>query len=471
MIHTSSSRIVRLRSQCLGEAAASTISAGDTAWVLTSTALVLLMNIPGLSLFYGGLTRQKNVLSMLAQCFACTAVVTVLWTAVGYSMAFSTVGMEAGVVNPSSFVGGLDKCFLAGVSASSVWGTIPEILFFAFQCTFAIITPALMVGAFAERMKFSAVMLFVALWSLAVYSPVAHAVWGGAGSFFGDMGVLDFAGGIVVHVTAGIGALLACIMVGPRKDAITRPHSLVLTMIGAGMLWVGWFGFNGGSALSASGAAAMALVATQISAATAALVWMALDLMDPAVAKPSALGIATGSIAGLAAITPAAGFVGPLGACVIGAVSAVLCRIFTMELKFKWNYDDALDVFNVHGVGGIVGTLLVSVFAHPMFGGNQVGIDIWAQLLVQSGATVGVGLYTLVVSWVLLKAVSAMTGGLRDDAVEALGMDSEHGEEGYHLVPQEPAPRSLTTLPVPQLLVPAPQVVHHTPHALTPSPA
>lgn len=418
-------------------AEAAAIVSGDTAWVLTSTALVLFMTIPGLSLFYGGLVRQKNVVSVLTQCFATTALVTVLWTVVGYSLAFSSTGMQAGLVGVNAFIGGLDKAFLSGVTVDSIFSTIPEPLWFMFQMTFAIITPALMVGAFAERMKFNAMMMFVALWLLAVYCPAAHMVWGGAGSYFGDRGVMDFAGGIVVHITAGIAALVACIMVGPRKENVMRPHNLAMTIMGTGMLWVGWYGFNAGSALSAGAGAAMAMAVTQVSAATAALVWLLLDLQDPAVGKPSSLGICTGAVAGLAAITPAAGWVGIPGALAIGAVSAGVCRLFATRVKTSLRYDDSLDVFGVHGVGGFVGSMLVSVFASPEFGGRQLGHNIAAQLAIQGEACALVALYTLVASWAILKVTEAVCGGLRvEDKAEVLGLDStSHGEQGYELAP------------------------------------
>eukprot|EP01025_Chloroclados_australasicus_P036824 TRINITY_DN3749_c0_g1_i1.p1 TRINITY_DN3749_c0_g1~~TRINITY_DN3749_c0_g1_i1.p1 ORF type:complete len:398 (-),score=61.61 TRINITY_DN3749_c0_g1_i1:360-1553(-) len=392
------------------------------------------MTIPGLSLFYAGLVRQRNVLSVLMHCFAITALITVLWTVAGYSLSFSTVGMQEGVVNANSFLGSLDKSFLMGVTEANAVGTIPEFLWFTFQMTFAIITPALMVGAFAERMKFSAMMLFVALWSFVVYFPVCHMVWSGPGSFFGDMGVLDFAGGIVVHITAGIAALLACIMVGPRKENKMVPHNLPMTVAGTGMLWVGWYGFNAGSAAAASAAAAQAMVVTQISAATAALFWMMLDWFE--LKKPSMLGMVTGSIAGLAAITPASGFVGVPGAFAIGLASGFICRYFALVLKDKLGYDDSLDVFGVHGVGGFIGTILVGIFASDKLGGNQVGMSIANQLGVQTFAALSTIVYTLITSYVLIKIVSSVCNGLRvseaDETNPTVGVDGgDFGEAGY----------------------------------------
>mmetsp|Transcript_72142 Transcript_72142/g.227645 ORF Transcript_72142/g.227645 Transcript_72142/m.227645 type:complete len:576 (-) Transcript_72142:33-1760(-) len=406
------------------------IDSGDTAWILTSTALVLFMTIPGLSLFYAGLVKKKNVLSVLMHCFAITCLMTIMWTVFGYSMAFSTVGMVEGTTNLASFVGGFDKIFLNGVTVNSVTGTIPELLWFVFQMTFAIITPGLMVGAFVERFKFSAMLAFVALWSTVVYFPVCHAVWAGAGSYFGDMGVLDFAGGIVVHITAGVAALLACIMVGPRKENEMTPHNLPMTVTGTGMLWVGWYGFNAGSAAAAGGAAAMAAVVTQISAATAAFLWMIQDWVETG--KPSMLGIATGSIAGLAAITPASGFVGPIGALAIGTVSSFVCRYFSIVLKEKFGYDDSLDVFGVHGVGGFVGTLLVGVFCSEVFGGNMGAVSIAKQFGIQTYAAAATTVYTLVTTYIILKFVDATIGIRIDDKGEEEGLDkADHGEEGY----------------------------------------
>ncbi|MDE0159501.1 MAG: ammonium transporter [Candidatus Dadabacteria bacterium] len=415
-------------------ASASELDTGDTAWILTSTALVLFMTIPGLALFYGGLVGKKNVLSLLMQCFSITAVVTVIWTFFGYSMAFDTTGMVAGEVGMNAFVGGFSKAFLNGVGIDTLSGTIPEVLFFAFQLTFAIITPALIIGAFAERMKFSAMLLFTALWVIFCYFPIAHMVWGGEGSYFGDKGVIDFAGGIVVHITAGTAALVAAILVGPRRGyprQLALPHNLTLTMIGTAMLWVGWFGFNGGSALAAGGQAAMAVVVTQISPCVAALTWIFLESVRSG--KPSALGFATGAIAGLAAITPASGTVGPLGAIVIGCASSVLAYIAATYVKFRFNYDDALDVVGVHGVGGLVGIILVGVFASTSFGGSIADLDIGAQLGIQIYGGIFAIVYTAIVSYIVLKVVDMLVGLRVTEDEETEGLDiTDHGESGYY---------------------------------------
>ena len=415
-------------------ASASELDTGDTAWILISTGLVLFMMIPGLALFYGGLVGKKNVLSVLMQCFSITAVVTVIWTFFGYSMAFDTTGMVAGELGVNAFVGGFSKAFLAGVGIDTLSGTIPEVLFFAFQLTFAIITPGLIIGAFAERMKFSAMLLFSALWVIFCYFPIAHMVWGGEGSYLGDMGVIDFAGGIVVHITAGTAALVAAILVGARKGyprQLPLPHNLTLTMIGTAMLWVGWFGFNGGSALAAGGQAAMAVVVTQISPCVAALTWIFLESVRSG--KPSALGFATGAIAGLAAITPASGTVGPMGAIVIGCASSVLAYIAATYIKFRFKYDDALDVVGVHGVGGLVGIILVAIFASTSYGGSIADLDIGAQLGIQVYGGIFAVVYTAVVSYIVLKIVDMLVGLRVDEDGERQGLDiTDHGEEGYH---------------------------------------
>jgi Amt family ammonium transporter len=410
------------------------LDSGDTAWILTSTALVLFMTIPGLALFYGGLVRTKNVLSVLMQCFALTAMVTLIWLVAGYSLAFDTSGMVAGTINANSFIGTLNKAFLHGVAPDALWGSIPETLFFMFQLTFAIITPALIVGAFAERMKFSAMLLFSASWLLLVYLPICHMTWGGEGGFFADMGVFDFAGGIVVHLTAGTAALVAAVMVGARQgypQTPMTPHNMTMCLTGTGMLWVGWFGFNGGSALAANGDAAMAIVVTQTSASVAALTWIAIEWVK--LGKPSALGFATGAIAGLAAVTPASGFIGPEGAVVIGFTSGVVCWWAATQLKIRLGYDDALDVLGVHGVGGLIGVLLVSVFASTTFGGNQEGLDIGAQLKTQSIAAVVTVAWTLAGTYLSLKVASLV--GLRVQADdEETGLDlTQHTERGYDL--------------------------------------
>ncbi|MBM4335386.1 MAG: ammonium transporter [Deltaproteobacteria bacterium] len=413
----------------------STLDSGSTAWILTSTALVLFMTLPGLALFYGGLVRTQNVLSVLMQCFAITALVTLIWLAFGYSVALGPPGYEAGAIGLRSFVGGLSKAFLSGIGAGTLWGAIPEPLFFAYQLNFAIITPALIVGAFAERMSFSALLLFSGLWLVLVYLPICHMVWGGQGAFFADLGVFDFAGGIVVHITAGIAALVACLVIGPRHGfprTAMPPHNLTMTVTGTGMLWVGWFGFNAGSALAANGTAATALVATHVSASAAALTWMAIEWVR--FGRPSVLGLATGAVAGLAAVTPASGFVGPAGALVIGTVAAAICWYASTAVKRRFGYDDSLDVFGVHGVGGFLGTVLVAVFASDVFGGNQAGLAIGRQLAVQLGAAVFTVVYSAGVTWGILRAVAALTELRVDDAQERRGLDiSIHGEEGYHL--------------------------------------
>ena len=418
-----------------GQEAAPALDKGDTAWVIVASALVLFMMIPALAMFYGGLVRTKNVLSLFMQCFMITAVVSVLWLAFGYSIAFSPTGMEPGSVGLRAFLGGLDRAFLIGVTPDTLRGSIPEALFFVFQATFAIITPGLFIGAFAERIKFSAVLWFTVLWVTFCYLPVCHMVWGGPGSFFGDRGVMDFAGGIVVHLTAGITALVAAIMVGPRKGYGTTampPHNMTMCLTGTAMLWVGWFGFNGGSALAANGQAAMAIVVTHLSPCVAAITWMVIEWVK--IGKPSALGFATGAIAGLAAITPASGYVGPLGAVVIGLVSGVFCYLAATTLKKKFGYDDSLDVVGVHGGGGLVGSLLVAVFAAPSFGGFVASVNIPGQLVQQLIAIIFTLVYCGVVSAIILKALD-VTLGLRINAEqEEEGLDiASHGEVGYDI--------------------------------------
>ncbi len=410
------------------------LDTGDTTWIMVSSALVLFMMIPGLALFYGGLVGRKNVLSVLMQCFMITAVVTVIWTIVGYSLAFDTTGMVAGEWNIHAFVGGLNKSFLSGITPDTLSGTIPELVFFVFQLTFAVITPGLFIGAFAERMKFSAVVWFVILWVILVYFPIAHMVWGGEGSFLGDMGVFDFAGGIVVHITAGMAALVAAFLVGVRRGypLPTPPHNMTMTLTGTAMLWVGWFGFNGGSALAADGTAAMAIVVTQISPSVAALTWIAIEWIKNG--KPSALGFATGAIAGLAAITPASGTVGPMGAIAIGFTSAVLAYVAATWLKYQFKYDDALDVVGVHGVGGLVGIIMLSFFASTALGGTVVDLDIPNQLKVQAFAALFAIVYTGIISFVILKFLDVFIGLRVTEEDEVQGLDySDHGESGYDL--------------------------------------
>ena len=414
---------------------ATTPDSGDTAWMLTSTALVLFMTIPGLALFYGGLVRTKNVLSVLMQCFTLTGLITIIWVVVGYSLAFDTTGMVSGKLNLGSFVGGLGKVFLRGVDKDSVSGTIPETVFITFQLTFAIITPALIAGAFAERMKFSAMLWFMGIWSIIVYMPLCHMAWSGEGSFFNDiLGAFDFAGGTVVHINAGIAALVAALLVGKRAgypDTQMPPHNLTLTVVGASMLWVGWFGFNAGSALAADGSAGMAMLVTHISTATAALAWMLVEWSKHG--KPSVLGIVTGAVAGLVAITPASGHVGPMGALAIGFASGIVCFWGATSLKQSLGYDDSLDAFGVHGIGGIVGCVLTGIFAAKGLGGLE-DINIGEQLLAQLLSIIVTVVYCGVLSWVILKIVDATVGLRVDETHELEGLDlSLHDERGYDL--------------------------------------
>ena len=412
-----------------------TLNSGDTAWMLTATVLVLLMTIPGLALFYGGMVRAKNLLSVMMQCFAITGLISVLWVVYGYSLAFDTTGMEQGVVNFNSFVGGLSKAFLSGLTPSSLIGAFPESVFITFQMTFAIITPALIVGAIAERMKFSAMLIFMAVWFTLVYAPIAHMVWAGNGGLMWDWGVLDFAGGTVVHINAGIAGLVACIVLGKRKGYPTThmaPHNLGYTLIGAAMLWVGWFGFNAGSAIAANGTAGMAMLVTQIATAAAALAWMFAEWVTHG--KPSALGIASGVVAGLVAITPAAGTAGPMGALVIGLASGLICFFCATSLKRKLGYDDSLDAFGVHGVGGIVGALLTGVFAAPALGGFGTVEDIGAQLFTQFKGVAFTVVYTAIVTFVILKVLDLVMGLRVSEETESVGLDlAEHNERGYNL--------------------------------------
>jgi Amt family ammonium transporter len=423
--------------EAAAEAAAPTLNSGDTAWMLTATALVLFMTIPGLSLFYAGMVRSKNVLSIMMQCFAITSLITVIWAVVGYSLAFDTTGMEKGVTNLNSFVGTLEKAFLAGVSRDSLVLGIPESVFLTFQLTFAIITPALIVGAFAERMKFSAMLWFMGLWSILVYAPIAHMVWSGDGALMWDMGVLDFAGGTVVHINAGIAALVAVLVLGKRKGYPTTampPHNLTLTVVGAGMLWVGWFGFNAGSAVAADGNAGMAMAVTQIATATAALAWMLSEWVSHG--KPSVLGIASGAVAGLVAITPASGTAGPMGAIAIGAIAGVGCFLASTKLKRALGYDDSLDAFGVHAVGGIIGAILTGVFADAALGGKGLaeGMTIGSQVWVQTQGVIFTVVYTAIVSYIILKVLDLVMGLRVDEDSETMGLDlSQHDERGYVL--------------------------------------
>ncbi len=404
------------------------MSGADTAWILTSTALVLFMTLPGLALFYAGLVRAQNVLSVLMNCFAIACVVSILWLVVAYSIAFGDGG------GANQWWGGLGKSFLAGVGVDTLSGSIPESLFFMFQMTFAIITPALIVGAYVERIQFSFVIVFSLVWVVLVYAPVVHWVWGGG--FLADMGVIDFAGGIVVHVTAGVSALVLAMMLGRRRGFPTDlqpPHNPGITMVGAAMLWVGWFGFNAGSALAADGSAGMAMTVTHISAAAGAIAWSVMELM--LYRKASLIGAVTGMVAGLATITPASGSVGPVGGLVLGLAGGVICFTVTQMIKQKFKIDDSLDVFAVHGIGGALGTLLAAVFASTALGGNGLpdGVTIGGQLGVQAyGVIVGV-VWAAVVTFIIVKIIAVVVPFRVSEEDEVQGLDlAMHGERGYH---------------------------------------
>ena len=411
------------------------LNSGDTAWMLTATVLVLMMTIPGLSLFYAGMVRSKNVLSVLMQCFAICCMVTVIWVVYGYSMAFDTTGMEAGVVNLNSIVGGLGNTFLQGISVDSISGSIPESVFATFQLTFAIITPALIVGAFAERMKFSTMMVFMALWVTICYFPMVHMVWAGDGGLLWDWGVLDFAGGTVVHINAGIAGLVAAIMLGKRKgypETAMPPHNLTLSVIGASMLWVGWFGFNAGSELAADGVTGMAMLVTQIATATAALAWMIAEWNSHG--KPRVLGIITGAVAGLVAITPASGSAGPQGALLIGAAAGFGCFFASTTIKRAMGYDDSLDVFGVHAVGGIIGAILTGVCASSVWGGSGLDVTMSAQVWIQIKSVLFTIIYTGVLTSIILMVLDSVMGLRVDEEEEVGGLDvNSHNERGYIL--------------------------------------
>ncbi|RIZ68982.1 MAG: ammonium transporter [Methylococcales bacterium] len=408
-------------------ASATELNQANTAWILTSTALVLFMTIPGLSLFYAGLVRSKNVLSVLMQCFAITCVVSILWLAGVYSFIFADGG------NLQSFIGGASKAFLPGIGTGSMTGDIPESVYFMFQMTFAIITPALIVGAFAERMKFSAMLLFSSLWLIIVYMPVCHWIWGNG--WLAKLGVMDFAGGIVIHVNAGVAALVAALVLGKRKGFPTTampPHNMTMVVTGAGMLWVGWFGFNAGSALTADGRAGMAMLATHIGAASGALTWMVIEWKR--YGKPSVLGIVTGMVAGLGTITPASGFVGPFGALVIGVTAGIVCFYATQYVKRKLVIDDSLDVFPVHGIGGITGSLLTGVFAASSLGGLGLpdGVSIMDQVSVQALAVLVTAFWSALFSYLILKGLDKWIGLRVTLDEEVQGLDTVlHEETGY----------------------------------------
>jgi Amt family ammonium transporter len=407
------------------------VDSGDTAWLLTSTALVLFMTLPGLALFYGGLVRSKNVLSVLMQCFAIACAASLLWVVFVYGLAFG----DGGALN--GWLGGLDMAFMAGVTPDAIHaGTgIPEAVFIMFQLTFAVITPALIVGGFAERMRFSAMLWFSVLWLVFVYAPVCHWVWGGG--WLAQMGLLDFAGGTVVHVSAGVAALVAALVLGPRRgfpQTAMPPHNMIITVTGAGMLWVGWFGFNAGSAVAANGAAGMAMLVTHVSAAAGSLAWMACEWMRHG--KPSVLGIVTGMVAGLGTITPASGYVGPMAALVIGTTAGVLCYFATSYMKQKLHVDDSLDVFSVHGVGGILGTLAAGVFAAASLGGvgYAEGMNMSSQVLVQATGVVATAVWSGVCALVILKLLQATVGLRVSPEQETEGLDLVlHDETGYNL--------------------------------------
>ena len=415
--------------------ASPTLNSGDTAWMIVAGMVVLMMTLPGAALFYGGMVRAKNLLSVMMQCLAITSLVTVLWMVYGYSLAFSTEGMHAGVTNWHSFIGGFDRVLLTGLTPASLYQTIPESVYVMFQLTFAIITPVLIIGSYAERMKFSAMLWFSGLWLTLVYLPIAHMVWSGPGSLLGDLGVLDFAGGTVVHINAGIAGLVACLMLGKRRGyphTHMPPHNLGYTVIGASLLWLGWFGFNAGSAVAANGSAGMAMLVTQIATAAAAIGWVAVEWIIHK--RASVLGIASGAVAGLVAITPAAGTAGPGGALILGFVAGAVCFFTATRLKHKLGYDDTLDVFGVHAIAGIIGALLTGIFAAPALGGFGTVTSPLAQLWIQAKGVGFTIVWSAVLSWAILKVLD-LTIGLRVSAEqEQIGLDiAEHEERAYNL--------------------------------------
>lgn len=428
MLNRQNTLLLNLLVCCPAVALADELNQANTAWILTSTALVLFMTLPGLSLFYAGLVRSKNVLSVLMQCFAITCLVSILWLAGVYSFIFA----DGGAWQP--FLGGTSKVFMPGLAKNTLNGSIPESVFFMFQMTFAIITPALIVGGFAERMKFSAMLWFSALWLILVYMPICHWIWGGG--WLAKLGAMDFAGGIVIHINAGIAALVSALVLGARRGFPTTamaPHNMTMVVTGAGMLWVGWFGFNGGSALTADGAAGMAILVTHIGASAGALTWMTVEWLR--FGKPSVLGIVTGMVAGLGTITPASGFVGPFGALAIGVAAGAVCFYATQYVKRTLKIDDSLDVFPVHGVGGVIGSLLTGVFAASSLGGGGLpeGVSIAHQLSVQALAVIVTALWSGVFSYLILKLLQK-TIGIRvsaDDEMQGLDI-TLHEETGYH---------------------------------------
>lgn len=415
----------------------SKLDSGDTAWMLISTVLVLFMTIPGLVLFYGGMVRSKNILSIAMQCFAINGLVTILWFVYGYSLAFSTTGMSEGIINLHSFIGNVDNLFLNQLTRDSLTGTYPETVWIIFQLTFAILAPALIVGAFAERMKFSSMLVFMGVWFTLVYIPIAHMVWGGEGALMHSWGVLDFAGGTVVHINSGVAGLVACLMLGKRKGYPSQsmaPHNLPFTLVGTAMLWVGWFGFNAGSAGAANGSAGIAMLVTQMATAAAALSWMFCEWMTHG--KPSALGIASGAVAGLVAVTPAAGSCGPAGALVIGLISGIICFFSATTLKHKLGYDDSLDAFGIHGVGGIVGAILTGLFAAPFLGGAGLSdkvTGVFDQVWVQVLSVLLTIAYTAIATFIILFVINKVMGLRVSEESELIGLDlSCHEERAYN---------------------------------------
>ncbi|ANQ86179.1 ammonium transporter [Azoarcus olearius] len=417
------------------EAAPATLNSGDTAWMMISSVLVLMMLVPGLALFYGGMVRAKNVLSVFTQCFGVAGVIGMLWVIYGYSIFSDTTGMEAGVVNLHSFIGGFKQAMLANIDRASLTASIPESVFATFQMTFALITPVIIAGSFAERMKFSAVLLFTALWFTFCYAPLAHMAWSGPGGLLWDWGILEFAGGTVVHINAGVAGLVAALVLGRRRGyphVAMPPHNLGFALAGAALLWVGWFGFNVGSAVAANENAGMAMLTTQIAACAGVVGWLVVEWLKAG--KPSSLGAASGALAGLVAITPACGFVGPSGALYMGLITGAVCFFAIGWLKRKLGYDDSLDAFGLHGIGGIVGSLLTGVFASKSLGGFQ-DIEIASQVQIQAQSVLFTVLYCAIVTWVLLKLTGLVTRGLRvsaDDEQEGLDQ-SQHNERAYNV--------------------------------------
>ncbi|TAL74849.1 MAG: ammonium transporter [Rhodanobacter sp.] len=411
------------------------VDSGDTAWMLTACVLVLMMTLPGIALFYGGMVRAKNLLSVMMQCLACMVLATLVWVVCGYSLAFSTLGMQAGTTGWHSFVGGWDRALLIGLTPNSVHGDVPDSVFVLFQLGFAAITPALIVGAWVGRMKFSAMLWFTGLWLLLAYAPLAHMVWSGPGALLADSGVIDFAGGTVVHINAGVAGLVACLVIGKRRGwprTHMPPHHLGYTVLGTSLLWLGWFGFNAGSAIAADGSAGMAMLTTQIAAAAAAFGWTAVEWITHK--RASVLGTASGVVAGLVAVTPAAGTCGPGGALVIGLVTGIVCFFTASRLKYRLGYDDTLDVFGVHAIAGILGALLTGPFAaHGLGGFGNVG-SAWWQLWIQAKGVAFTIAWSALASWLILKVIDR-TLGLRVDAEQELtGLDlAQHGEQAYNL--------------------------------------